>query len=173
MGAARARTTSAQWAALRFFSRANRSSRTVSSFADYHRTTRGTASQTVKSLVERGMLQRTRQQTDGRVVQIDLTPEGARLSEKDPFEDIARVIGGLPQADQATLTTILMSLSDQIAEDRQSRSFGPCSKCRYLRKSMGLEDKETVYFCRFMSEPLPLSELDMTCMDYKAGVNRV
>lgn len=83
------------------------------------------------------------------------------------------MIGGLPQADQATLTTILMSLSDQIAEDRQSRSFGPCSKCRYLRKSMGLEDKETVYFCRFMSEPLPLSELDMTCMDYKAGVNRV
>ncbi len=43
--------TAAQWTALRYFARANCFSRTVSAFADYHATTRGTASQTVKGLV--------------------------------------------------------------------------------------------------------------------------
>ena len=44
--------TQAQWIAMRYFARANRFSRTVSGFADFHGTTRGTASQTIKSLVE-------------------------------------------------------------------------------------------------------------------------
>ena len=42
--------TAAQWTALRFFARANRVSRTPSAFASFQATTRGTASQTLKSL---------------------------------------------------------------------------------------------------------------------------
>ena len=48
--------TPAQWSALRYLSRANRFSRTVSAFAEFHATTRGTASQTVKCLVAQGYL---------------------------------------------------------------------------------------------------------------------
>src|SRR5262249_11418773 len=40
--------TPAQWTALRYFARANRFSRTPSAFAEFHGTTRGTASQTTK-----------------------------------------------------------------------------------------------------------------------------
>ncbi len=58
--------TAAQWTALRYFARANCFSRTVSAFADYHATTRGTASQTVKSLVTQGLLTRTRSKSDAR-----------------------------------------------------------------------------------------------------------
>ena len=57
--------TSAQWMALRYFSRANRFSRTVSAFAEFHATTRGTASQTVKGLIEQGYLARIPSETDG------------------------------------------------------------------------------------------------------------
>jgi len=42
--------TAAQWAVLRYFARANRFSRPPSAFAAFHGTTRGTASQTIKSL---------------------------------------------------------------------------------------------------------------------------
>jgi DNA-binding MarR family transcriptional regulator len=52
--------TLAQWTALRYFSRANRFSRTVSAFAEFHGTTRGTASQTIKSLVQNDYLTRKR-----------------------------------------------------------------------------------------------------------------
>jgi len=42
--------TPGQWAVVRYFARANRFSRTPSAFAAFHGTTRGTASQTIKSL---------------------------------------------------------------------------------------------------------------------------
>jgi DNA-binding MarR family transcriptional regulator len=44
----------AQWAALRYFARANQVSRAVCASALFHGTDRGTASQTVKALVEKG-----------------------------------------------------------------------------------------------------------------------
>ena len=49
--------TPAQWTALRYLSRANRFSRTVSAFAEFHVTTRGTASQTINGLVDRNYLE--------------------------------------------------------------------------------------------------------------------
>ncbi len=52
--------TLAQWAALRYFSRVNRFSRTVSAFAEFYGTTCGTACQTVKSLVQNDYLTRKR-----------------------------------------------------------------------------------------------------------------
>ncbi|MEE8227707.1 MAG: MarR family winged helix-turn-helix transcriptional regulator, partial [Kiloniellales bacterium] len=55
-----ANLTVAQWAALRYFSSVNRFSRTVSAFAEFHGTTRGTASQTIKSLVQNDYLTRKR-----------------------------------------------------------------------------------------------------------------
>ncbi len=48
--------TAAQWSVLRYFAQANRFSRTPSAFAAFHGTTRGTASQTIKSLETQGYL---------------------------------------------------------------------------------------------------------------------
>src|SRR5262245_50932304 len=65
--------TSAQWMALRYFSRANRFSRTVSAFAEFHATTRETASQTVKGLIKQGYLARLPSDTDGRSARVNRT----------------------------------------------------------------------------------------------------
>ena len=56
--------TAAQWAVLRYFSPANCISRTPSAFAAFHATTRGTASQTIKSLETQGYLTRLRSEED-------------------------------------------------------------------------------------------------------------
>jgi DNA-binding MarR family transcriptional regulator len=56
--------TAAQWAVLRYFSSTNRFSRTPSAFAAFHATTRGTASQTIKSLETQGYLTRLRSEED-------------------------------------------------------------------------------------------------------------
>ena len=50
----RSSLTAAQWTCLRFFARANGSTRTPSGFASFQATTRGTASQIVKTLERRG-----------------------------------------------------------------------------------------------------------------------
>jgi len=78
--------TFAQWTALRYFSSANRFSRTVSAFAEFHGTTRGTASQTIKSLVQNGYLTRKRSKSDGRSIDLTLTGKSKKLLVEDPFE---------------------------------------------------------------------------------------
>ena len=50
--------TPVQWTALRYFALANRFSRGPSSFAEWHGTTRGTASQTTENPVTQGYLVR-------------------------------------------------------------------------------------------------------------------
>src|SRR4029453_16059492 len=78
--------TSAQWMALRYFSRDNRFSRTVSAFAEFHATTRGTASQSVKSLIKQGYLARIPSDRDGRSARLDLTDNAKSILVRDPFE---------------------------------------------------------------------------------------
>ena len=63
--------TPGQWGVLRYFARANRFSRMPSAFAAFQGTTRGTASQAIKSLVAQGYLRQTRSETDGRSVRLD------------------------------------------------------------------------------------------------------
>lgn len=79
------RLTSAQWLALRFFSRANVFSRTLSGLAAYQATTRGTASQTIKLLVQRGYLVRKKSPYDGRSSILSLTEKARSRLAADPL----------------------------------------------------------------------------------------
>jgi DNA-binding MarR family transcriptional regulator len=68
----------AQWVALRYFARANTFSRTPSAFAEFQATTRGTASQTIKTLEAGGYMVRQRSKEDGRSVSLRLTSKGKK-----------------------------------------------------------------------------------------------
>jgi DNA-binding MarR family transcriptional regulator len=151
--------TPAQWTALRFFARANRFSRTVSAFAQFHATTRGTASQTIKSLVNRGLLRRSRSARDGRSVCFDLTPRARELLRQDPFEAVVRIAGTLPDEARAGAVDALSELLDGIARDRSQTVPGRCALCGHL----GGEDAGEGYHCRLMQEPLATEELQQLC----------
>ena len=161
--------TSAQWCALRFFARAIRTSRTISSFADYHHTTRGTASQTVKSLVSRRLLDRTRSTSDRRTIYIDLTDEGRDAWHNDPFEILVKAIAALPQAQQQSLVAILPPLMKHMAEQLQVPCLGTCGTCCYLKTLVSPDDVGTTYFCREHKAPVSSSDLDAICMSYKSN----
>jgi len=78
--------TVGQWTALRYCSRANRFSRIVSAFAEFHGTTRGTASQTIKSLVQNDYLTQKHSKTDGRSIDFTLTHKSRRKPKRSsPF----------------------------------------------------------------------------------------
>src|SRR5437764_11575868 len=85
----------AQWMALRFFGRANSFSRTRSAFAEFQATTRGTASQAIKTLEAGGYLVRQRSKADGRSVTLRLTDKGHEVIARDPFEVLVRAVGSL------------------------------------------------------------------------------
>src|SRR5215472_11634943 len=99
--------TSAQWMALRYFSRANRFSRTVSTFAAFPATTRGTASQTVKGLIKQGYLVRIPSDTDGRSARVDLTDNAKAILARDPIQVEVDTAETLPKHLRSRLVKLL------------------------------------------------------------------
>lgn len=151
--------TPAQWMALRFFARANRFSRTISAFADFHATTRGTASQTVKSLVARGFLTRTRSARDGRSATFDLTARGRRTLAADPFEAVVRAALQLSPAQRDRTASGLRGILRELAVERDRPAPALCSLCGHLSANGGQG-----FTCRLMREPLSAAELEQLCV---------
>jgi DNA-binding MarR family transcriptional regulator len=154
--------TPAQWMALRFFARANRFSRTVSGFAEFHSTTRGTASQTVKSLTERGYLTRTRSTRDGRSATFDLTEKARRQLAGDPFEAVVRAALSLTPAQRDRTSTGLRHILQKLSVDRDRPSVGMCTLCGHLASG-----GQRGFRCRLMREPIAAAELEQLCVHCK------
>ncbi len=161
--------TPAQWTALRYFAQANQFSRTLSAFADYHATTRGTASQTMKSLVTQGLLTRTPSKSDRRSARFDLSERGRVVHAQDPFEDLVRAIAELPPDLQVELHAALERVTSRMARERRKPPFGDCRSCLHLEEYAAREDNGTDYFCRMVGKPIVESGLEEICVHYEPG----
>jgi len=158
--------TPAQWMALRYLSRANRFSRTVSAFADYHGTTRGTASQTVKRLVEQGYVTRMPSTRDGRSVSLDLTRKGRGTLLQDPIEALVRSVDGIPDRTRTDMTRRLERVLEHLANERGGCLFGACPSCRYLDSDSSMVEGEHTERCFLFDEPLRPEELGRICANF-------
>jgi DNA-binding MarR family transcriptional regulator len=161
--------TAAQWAALRYFAQANRFSRTPSAFAAFHATTRGTASQTIKSLETQGYLTRMRSAQDRRSVRLVLTEKARGILANDPFESLVRAADSLSAGIQVHFANALQDMLSQVAQERGKPPFGTCTSCQYLESDSCSRQGQTPYACGFTSEPLRLEELDGICIDFVPG----
>jgi DNA-binding MarR family transcriptional regulator len=150
--------TPAQWTALRYFARANRFSRTISAFAEFHATTRGTASQTVKSLVARGYLSRTRSERDGRSTDFALTERSRRALAADPFEAVVRAVRLLTPVQRERTASALRKVLDNLAAERERPAAGVCALCGHLKPA-----GRGAFRCGLLREPLAGSELEQLC----------
>ncbi|WP_439560643.1 MarR family winged helix-turn-helix transcriptional regulator [Roseinatronobacter sp.] len=153
--------TAAQWTALRFFARANRFSRTPSAFSEFHSTTRGTASQTVKSLVTLGLLQRQNNTADARSTLIEVTQAGHDMLRQDPLGDLRRVLSALPEDLQRSLQVALQRATTSLATLRQVPTFGTCADCSHCK-----EGTDTAY-CHCTESMLTRPEMGSFCIDFR------
>jgi DNA-binding MarR family transcriptional regulator len=161
--------TPAQWAVLRYFARANRFSRTPSAFAAFHGTTRGTASQTIKSLETQGYLTRMRSEADGRSARLDLIDKARAILAHDPFEALVRAADALPPGARGHFVNGLQRMLGQVARERRKPPFGTCASCEHLESDGCSQEGQAHYACGFMSEPLLLNELDDLCINFVPG----
>ncbi len=161
--------TPAQWSALRYLSRANRFSRTVSAFAEFHATTRGTASQTVKGLVARGYLSRTRSRHDGRSSSLEITDNARAVLARDPCEALVRAASALPAGARTRLATGLERLLGHLVQGRRRRPFGVCTSCAHLEAESCLRDGEPRLECGYFGELLEETELAQICINFQPG----
>ena len=161
--------TPAQWTALRYFSRANRFSRTVSAFAEFHATTRGTASGTVKSLVQGGYLKRTRSSSDGRSAQLDVTSKARVILSNDPFQRLTRAADVLSTTTRHAVTRDLDRMLGELAQDLDKPQFGVCTDCRHLCGDGCCLEGQPPYECGLLNEPLAESEIGQLCVNFESS----
>ena len=93
----------AQWAALRYFDEATLERRTVTGFAQFQGTTKGTASQTVAALVRKGYLHRVGDKQDRRVHRLVLTEESEAILRSDPLQKLGQALETLTQEERWAL----------------------------------------------------------------------
>ncbi len=161
--------TAVQWAALRYFARANRFSRTPSAFAAFHGTTRGTASQTIKNLETQGYLTRLRSEADRRSVRLVLTDKARGILVNDLFEALVRAADALPPGVRGHFANALQRMLGQVAWERGKPPFGTCTSCQHLEGDGCSREGQAPYACGFASEPLLLEELDGICINFVPG----
>jgi DNA-binding MarR family transcriptional regulator len=161
--------TTAQWIALRYFSRANCMSRTLTGFAKFQATTAGTASQTIKFLEQSGLLERDVSVRDARSSVFTLTEAGRRVIARSPLNHLATEIEGMRQADIKKLQDTLRFLLENISGQHARHAFGTCHDCAFLltrqiRNRRDSFDKQ--YFCRMTTTPIESHELDLLCKNF-------
>lgn len=86
----------AQWGALRFLGRANPRSRTLTEFARFHMVSKSAASDTMSALVRKGLVTKSRDPEDGRIMRLDLTDRGRELLAIDPLNNLVVALNRLP-----------------------------------------------------------------------------
>jgi DNA-binding MarR family transcriptional regulator len=157
----------AQWMALRFFSRANQFSRNPSAFAEFQATTRGTATQTIKSLEAGGYLVRQASKADRRSVSLRLTRKGNKALARDPFEVLVRAVDTLDAKERTAMRRALHQVMSTLASNGAHRRIGVCQDCTHFccnPPSTGPSATE----CLLLGVPIKPEDVGLLCIHYQA-----
>lgn len=100
----------AQWSALRYYARAERTARTIRAFAAVHASSHSAASQIVTGLKRKRLLVSSTSKQDGREQVVELTAAGARLLRHDPLKPISAALRQLTEREQRLLLKSLQRL---------------------------------------------------------------
>lgn len=164
----------AQWEALRFIDRANRYSRTPSALADYLRTTKGTASQTIKCLESKGMIERAPNKIDRRGVLLNITETGRAILGRDPLRCLESASDCLGE-ELETANRLIARLIGRIEETSAQRAFGICGDCTHFCKNAAEADAvqtdcasgKQSHKCGLTGENLSQVESGQICVNYR------
>lgn len=147
--------------ALSYLSRCNRYSDTPAGVTEYLGLTKGTASQSLKRLQEKGLIKARTDRDDGRVVHLAPTAKGRKLLAsiappplmKSALEQVAGDHSG---------GEWLEDLLRAVQQQHKGRSFGVCQSCRhFLRKG------ETSQ-CGLTLETLSTEDRTLICREHES-----
>jgi len=151
-----------QLEALNFLTQCNHYSDTPQAVADYLGLTKGTVSQTLKVLEEKGLLRKQGDSNDKRVVHLKPTARGRRLVGRAvPAGLLTSGIEQLPETELRDTLNALRGLLHSVQKANHLRTFAPCYSCRFNTK------RESGYFCELTQESLAESEIALLCREHQ------
>jgi DNA-binding MarR family transcriptional regulator len=157
----------AQWEALRYLARANRYSRAPSALAEYLQTTKGTASQTLKSLEAKGLVRRVAVPEDRRAVRIDLTDRGHEILQRDPLRSLESCVAKMG-GDIESASSVLARLASAL-ERSNGKAFGLCSECTHFCKNEAVGADGGPHKCGLHQEPLSALDSTKICVSHRCA----
>jgi DNA-binding MarR family transcriptional regulator len=149
--------------ALNFLNRANRYSNTPLGVTDYLGLTKGTVSQTLMVLERKGLIKKTPDKNDGRIVHLHVTKAGRKLLEKIlPPKTVRRTWEGVSEETQKQWIEQLKQLLTRMQQFNGMKSFGVCRTCHYNR-DMG----NGKFFCELTQENLSYADTELICREHQ------
>lgn len=124
-----------QWEALRYLARCNALSHSPGALARYLGSTKGTVSQTVKSLEAKGLVRKQAAGADHRGIALFLTDAGKALLADDDILVLQADIAELSDKTRKRFDRALEALLEQERLRQGEPSFGTCLDCRYYREA--------------------------------------
>ena len=113
----------AQWEALRFLARCNEASNSPIALTRYLGATKGTISQTVIALVNKGLVKKTNRIGERRSVVLTLTKEGRELLKEDPWNRVEKAFKKIGPKYQARTAATLAKLLDGELSAREAQGL--------------------------------------------------
>lgn len=158
----------AQWEALRFVARANRFSRTPAALAEFLGSTRGTISQTLITLEQKGHITRNESPRDRRSIVLDLTSVGERTLRGDPLRGLASDLAKAAPEQLEEIVDILRGTLRAMIGRNGGRPFGACYSCRHF-SSGGGSSSRAPHHCALLDEPLSQADSRAICVEQESA----
>ncbi len=148
--------------ALNYLTRCNRYSDTPQAVTEYLGLTKGTVSQTLKVLEQKGFVRKQHDMVDKRITHLAPTTKGKKLIEqsfstKSLASALARTNSLRVEKFEETLRSILRKM--QHINDR--KTFAACHTCRFHKR----HGKR--YMCGLTQEPLSEREIQLICREHE------
>ena len=154
----------AQWEALRYLARANRFSDSPGALTRFLGSTKGTVSQTLKSLERKGMIVKSRRVNEKRSVCLELTDSARDTLRTDPLKAFTKSVDDLNGKTKRRLAKGLREfLETELARQKQP-SFGTCFSCRYFREKGRDEGRHGPHACMLFEAGLTAEEATLICV---------
>lgn len=148
--------------ALDYLSRCNRYSDRPLAVAEYLGVTKGTASQSLALLEKRGLIAKSPDSLDRRVVRLRVTARGGRLLRRSGLRPrIEKALASLPQGSGEALARGLEDLLRALQRQAGHRSFGVCHTCRHFRREDGGR-----FRCGLTREALSAQDSTLICREH-------
>jgi DNA-binding MarR family transcriptional regulator len=152
-----------QFEALQYLSVCNRYSDTLMGVTEYLGQTKGSVSQSLKVLEKKGLLEKSPDQVDKRVVHMTVTMVGHKLVKHMPSSALLKAAKKqLNETEIASAETSLQSLLKSIQHANNFKTFGQCATCSHNIK---YSVNETI--CGLTKEALSIKDVELICREHK------
>ncbi len=137
--------------------------------ADGLAVTSATASDAVRVLGEKGLIQKTKAQGDGRAIAITLTDPGRQLAEKTScWSDLLLgTVDELSAAEQTVFLGGLIKMIRKLQESGQIPIAKMCVTCRFFQPDL-YPESDRPHHCDLVNEPFGNRNLRLACSDQVA-----